>query len=661
MDFSVDKTKKVLSEVNQYQMAALKAVLLENHSLAREWYLAADVAAHFLRRKKGCELLGTSPSSLTHQVARLMLSAKEQQARISSSLPKKKNEARDAYHYWMACSQTLGSSNLEQLLTHLEAIRKKCQETFPGAIPFLQEAEGYFKTTQGGILSSEQQLLSYYWSSLIYDAFFLATSNKVTPLAEEILLARKRVINAIQSHHHQRAHTWSLIAFLKGNIFETFECPADEHWKQMMTSLEEKLLNGKEGEAWQRGFYWLFIAVEAQRRRKNFHLSKNELLITAHQQTANYASLISKRWQRVSNLEMGKTFFHQLPFFSKFLPQCWTWLAGKAERRYRSFMKMVLLPEVTFCIPPQCIPTKAQEEDMARGIIHPQLQYTVFYNWIYQTWHFLTQAGISCQLSKEPLCEGIVVTLGKSLPPSFQEKILSKKIFLVDVVADNHPYAAASLHLIQNKIYAEQTPCSLYLPHWPQPYLIPRDSRRKNRFENICFFGHPKNLASEFQSPSWQERLQKELGLTFKIKGVQEWHDYSNVDCILAIRDFSKEGHLDKPGTKLYNAWLAGVPFMGGNDTAYAADGRPGKDYLVATSLEEVFQHLRHLKEDEAFRGALVEEGKKSATGFTQQATLEHWKKLVLEIIPTLAIKRYQKAEHLFKFAEADNRDSWEE
>lgn len=646
MDFSVDKTKKVLPEIHRYQAAALKELLLENISLAREWYLAADAAAQFLRRKKGCERLGASPSSLIHQVASLMLSAKEQHECLSNSLPKNRSEAMEAYHYWMACSQTLSSSNLDQLFTHLEAIRRKCRETFPAAIPFLQEAERYFKIVQpakGSLLVSEQQLLSYHWSSIIYDAFFLATSKKATLLAEEILLARRRALSALEARHYQRAHTWSLMAFIKGTIFETLEHRTDEHWKQAVASFEKKLLNGKESETWQRGFYWLLIAVEAKQKEGSFNLSENKFLITAHQQAANYARLISRKWQRVSNLEMGKKLIHQLSFFPKFLSTHWTRLARHAERRYRSFIKIVLFPEVTFCIPSQCIPTKAQEQEMVRGTIHPQLQYTVFYNWIYQTWHFLTQAGIPCQLSNEPLCEGIVVTLGKSLPPSFVEKALSKKIFLVDVVADNQPYPSASLHLVQNKTYAEQTPHSLYVPHWPQPYLIPRDSHRKNRFENICFFGHAKNLAPEFQSPSWPERLQKELGLTFKVKEVQEWHDYSNVDCIVAIRDFSREGHLEKPGTKLYNAWLAGIPFIGGNDTAYAADGRPGKNYLVATSLEEVFQHLRRLKEDATFRMSLVEEGKKSATDFSKQATLECWKKLILETIPVLAIQRLQE------------------
>lgn len=644
MDFSVDKTKNGGSELHQYQAAAFKAFLLEDLSLTREWYLAADAAAHFLRRKKACELLGLVPSSFIHQVATLMLSARERHERLSNPSPQKKNKAIEACHYWMTCSQILTSSSIEQLLTHLEAIQKKCRETFPRAIPFLQEAENYFRVnqrTQEGRLSHEEDLLSYRWSSIIYDAFFLTT--KINPLAEEILMAHRKAISAINAHHYERAEAWSLMVFIKANI-------SDEKQKQLLSLFEEKLLTKKESATWQTGFYWLLSAVEAQRKTEEPPVSENQFLITAHHQAARKATLISQKWQRLSNVEIGK----KSPLLFNCLSQYWRRLARQEERRHRSFIKIVIFPEVTFCIPSQCTPTKAQQQEMDRDVIYLQLQYDVFYNWIYQTWYFLTQAGIPCQLAHEPLSEGIVVTLGKSLSSSSQEKMLSKEVFLVDVVADNEPSPSGALHLIQNKSNAAQIAHSVFIPHWPQPHLISRDQRRKNRFENICFFGSSKNLAPEFQSSSWGERLQKELGLNFKIKNLQEWHDYSDVDCIMAIRDFSTSPHFEKPGTKLYNAWLAGVPFIGGSDTAYAADGHPGKNYLVATSLEETFQHLRRLKEDEGFRRSLVEEGKKSARDFTQQAILERWKNLVLETIPVLAIKRYEKAERLFKFAEAD-------
>ncbi len=298
-----------------------------------------------------------------------------------------------------------------------------------------------------------------------------------------------------------------------------------------------------------------------------------------------------------------------------------------------------LLQEITFCLPPQCAPSNAQKKDAAHGVIYPTLQYTVFYNWIYQTWDLLKKAGIPCQLSTELPNKGIIVTLGQTLPASYQEKIASRKLVLIDVVADNKPCAAGSLHLIQNKAHAEQINNSCFIPHWPQPHLIPRHAERKNRFENIGFFGHIKNLAPELQSSLWHKQLQEKSGLTFKVKNPPEWHDYSDVDCVVAIRNFSAEPYFNKPATKLYNAWLAGIPFIGGSDTAYATDGQAGKNYLVATSLEELLQHLHHLKKDEIFRKKLIEEGRKAALYFTQQATLERWRKIVSEVIPRLAMQ----------------------
>jgi len=628
MNFSVDKTKEAQAEIDHYHQSALAALLLENISLAQEWYLAANTAAHFLRRKTSCEQLGTPPSPLIHQVATLMLSTQEQQKHFSKLLiefEKKSTEALDVYYYWIACSQALSSSNSTQLFSHLEPIQDQCAKTFSAAVPFLQEAERYFKRVHHSEVLPEQQLFDYHWSALLYDAFFFATLQKPTPLAFEILLARRRVISAMEAQHQQRARLWSLIAFAKENI-------VTEDTQLEINLLEKQLLCSNPAEAWQRALCWLLAAHQAKQKAAN------------NQTAIKQVNFISKKWQRISAIEMKVKSNQRFSFFSKFLFHCATLFAHQRERRYHSLIKVMLLHEVTFCLPAQCIPNKEQQEQQTRGLILPELEYNVFYNWIYQTWYHLTQAGISCKLSNQLSNEGIIVTLGGTLPLPFGKKTLSKNLFLVDVLADNTPFSYATLHIIQNKKKAQQTKHALYVPHWPQPHLIPRNSERKHRFENICFFGHDKNLAPELQTHRWQERLKKELGLHFKIKRLEEWHDYSDVDCVIAIRDFSQEPHLNKPGTKLYNAWLAGVPFIGGSDSAYRADGHPGKDYLVATSLEEAFQHLQRLKEDEAFRMKLVNAGKKSSTHFTQQAILERWKKLVLETIPFLAIKRLQES-----------------
>ena len=253
--------------------------------------------------------------------------------------------------------------------------------------------------------------------------------------------------------------------------------------------------------------------------------------------------------------------------------------------------------------------------------------------WIYQTWALLTEAAIPCQLVHQIPQEGIVIALSGSL----HSLLHTASLFLVDIVADGLPHPSAQLHLLQNKAHAQRLPRSLFIPHWPQPGLIPRDSVRGNRFEKICFFGDSNNLAPELCSEKWKHQLSCELGLLLECRGASFWHDYHDTDCVLAIRDFSRSRQLHKPSTKLYNAWLAGVPFIGGRDSSYAADGHPDKDYLVATSPDQVLDHLRRLKEDHDFRQNLITQGTLSGATFTREATLERWKQLIQETIPQLA------------------------
>ncbi len=268
--------------------------------------------------------------------------------------------------------------------------------------------------------------------------------------------------------------------------------------------------------------------------------------------------------------------------------------------------------------------------------------------WIYQTWRLLTEAGIKSSLVTELPTTGLVLALSGTLDISFQSHHHDSLFFLVDIVADGLPHPAAHAHLVQNQAHARRLPRSNFIPLWPQHHLIPRNSDRGFRFENIAFFGDPKNLTKEFFSPSWKDSLKKELSLQFEIRHSDRWHDYSDVDAVIAIRDFSHARQLHKPATKLYNAWLAGVPFIGGNDSAYQMDGRSGVDYLMAQSPKQVFLYLQKLKEDLTFRSHLIERGYESSKKFNQAATLERWKVFIQTTLPALA-HEWQKKSSLQK------------
>jgi hypothetical protein len=191
------------------------------------------------------------------------------------------------------------------------------------------------------------------------------------------------------------------------------------------------------------------------------------------------------------------------------------------------------------------------------------------------------------------------------------------------------------------------------MPLWTQPGLIERSKDRVAVFRRVAFFGDKSNVAAELAGEKWQRQLTRETGCVFEIRGAQRWHDYSDVDAVVAVRDFRGGRQLHKPATKLYNAWLAGVPFIGGSDSAYAAEGSPGRDYLVARSPEAVLSHLRELKGHPSLRASLVAQGMKKGTNYTVEAVTARWRKLVEETIPEAAERRTRRAPWLNRCRDA--------
>jgi hypothetical protein len=319
---------------------------------------------------------------------------------------------------------------------------------------------------------------------------------------------------------------------------------------------------------------------------------------------------------------------------------------------------------ISFCLPKEHFPDQAWIRSWEQGDVLPlqeQGKAATSQCWIYQTWALLIQAGIPCSLVEGlPEHGGIIIAMSHLFPTittpfkakrkkSLKTASLHRNFFFVDIVADALPHPAAHLHLVQNRAHAMRLPRSIFMPHWPQPHLIPRNQARGSLFEKIAFFGDSNNLAPQLRSRAWQEKLSRKLGIVLEIRAADRWHDYSDVDGVIATRDFSLARHLHKPATKLYNAWLAHVPFIGGYDSAYAADGHPGRDYLVGGTPEEIFQHLKKLKEDLLFRKHLVTHGALAATAYTREATLERWKKLLQITLPK-AVHDWEKKSKLGHF-----------
>lgn len=261
--------------------------------------------------------------------------------------------------------------------------------------------------------------------------------------------------------------------------------------------------------------------------------------------------------------------------------------------------------------------------------------------WIYQTWLALEKSGCPVRLVHTLPDEGILVTLSGCLGDDFRP---GPRLFMADIVADFVPHPAAHLHILQNAIHARRLPHSVFMPLWPHPNLLPRQAERGERFENLGFFGDAQNLAPELRDPGWQKTLHDQTGLTLQIVGAAGWHDYREMDCILAIRGFGSSAYLHKPATKLYNAWLASVPFVGGLDSAYRGDAAPGREYLAVGSLAELNVQLNRLRTDLRFRNELVTAGVRKSKQFDRPAILERWRELLENTLPAMAARWTRKS-----------------
>jgi hypothetical protein len=298
------------------------------------------------------------------------------------------------------------------------------------------------------------------------------------------------------------------------------------------------------------------------------------------------------------------------------------------------------LPPIYFYFPPKLstgnLPENAAsywQWQCAEHSISPMQSGGCF--WTLQTYLYLNDYGFPCQLVNTMPDEGIVVSHRDFLDDTFQP---SSNLMLVCLRADvnRHPYA--QLHVVQNPYQA--IPKSLinlweshFIPHWPQPSIIPRPPERGDIFENVMFLGNAVNLVPEFRDPTWYEELEK-LGLKFRMKlNHDEWHDYSDTDVVLAIRELGQTNDWrGKPASKLYSAWHAEVPAILGYESAFRAERKSNLDYLETTTLTEVIAALKQLKENGELRSAMVENGKMRAAETSPDNMVKRWQTLLTEV-----------------------------
>ncbi len=258
------------------------------------------------------------------------------------------------------------------------------------------------------------------------------------------------------------------------------------------------------------------------------------------------------------------------------------------------------------------------------------------YAWTLQTYLRLRDDGFPCQLTGKMPEDGIVLDHYKSLAFNFQP---GAKLLIVYLKADKPLRPYTQLRIVQNTYESKNLRDSYYMPHWPQPGLIPRNPMRGDKFEIAAFFGTGGNLASELLSSSWREQV-KALGMQWCFKGRTQWNDFSDVDVVVAVRRFgsrkqswwTKEQGAWKPPTKLYNSWNAGVPAIIGYEPAFRDERRSELDYLEVNSLDETISALEYLRNNKAFRQAMIENGRICAEENAPAKLVKRWRDYLTDV-----------------------------
>jgi hypothetical protein len=254
-------------------------------------------------------------------------------------------------------------------------------------------------------------------------------------------------------------------------------------------------------------------------------------------------------------------------------------------------------------------------------------------NWVIQTFLRL----------KDPLAAaGIVSTIGESFLPgcinlahrdSLNRLLLPyHRSYVVGVRADRPPLHLCRWEIVQNDLEPAR-PRTRYLPFWPQPGLIARDTARDARIERIAYFGRTGAAPAWFYDPAFHAEL-RQIGVTFEIRE-DRWFDYSQVDLVLAHRVEAATILRHKPASKLVNAWLAGAPALLADEPAYARLRRSAIDYVAIESPRDVIAAIRELRASPDLYRAMVANGSRRGTEFSVASTKDRWLRfLQSDVVP---------------------------
>ncbi len=220
------------------------------------------------------------------------------------------------------------------------------------------------------------------------------------------------------------------------------------------------------------------------------------------------------------------------------------------------------------------------------------------------------------------------------------------RAFIAAVEPDRPRPMIADVRIVQNHLQIRNS-ADYFMPHWPQPGLIPRDPSRGGEIKRVGYIGLPIYLAAEFQSDDFRRRL-AEIGMDLVIRD-KDFTNCADIDAILAVRNVSAFDLSIKPASKLVNAWLAGCPALLGEEPAYQKLRKSDLDYFEIRTAADAIAVLKQLKANPALYNQMIANGRQRAEEFSFELICQRWEKLFAGPI-TEAYERWLRQPHIARF-----------
>src|SRR5689334_5793131 len=271
-------------------------------------------------------------------------------------------------------------------------------------------------------------------------------------------------------------------------------------------------------------------------------------------------------------------------------------------------------------------------------------------NWIVQTYvrtrASLEARGVEVRISerfeRDAICVAHRDDLNRYADPLYD-------CYLIGVRADRPQVIVANVEIVQNALQLGPARSRL-MPHWPQPGLLPRDASRGTRVECVAYMGRTNSVRPGYLDPSFPASAAA-LGLKLEIRN-EDWHDYSNVDVLVAHRRENAAMLRNKPASKLVNAWLAGVPAIVAPEPAFEQLRRDPLDFIATNDAASTLEALRLLASSPERYRAMVENGSRRALEFGVDAVRRRWVSFFLEeAIPAFERWRWDRPTLAVRYA----------